>query len=55
MKKYKIQIRPLPPSISTAKYLYKKKIEVYLKIQIIFLKRGLSSCGPSQEISDIKK
>lgn len=56
MKKNKIQIRPLPPSISTANYIYKNKDKNKFKNSNNFFKKGVYlPCGPSQKISDIKK
>tara|TARA_B110000483_G_scaffold243657_1_gene334951 strand:- start:8287 stop:9348 length:1062 start_codon:yes stop_codon:yes gene_type:complete len=56
MKINKIQIRPLPPSISSANYLYPKKNKEKFKNSNNFFKKGVFlPCGPSQKISDIKR
>ncbi|MDC3206096.1 DegT/DnrJ/EryC1/StrS family aminotransferase, partial [Candidatus Pelagibacter sp.] len=56
MKKYKIQIRPLPPSISSAKYLVKENIFNKFKNSKIFSSKGVYlPCGPSQNLVDINK
>lgn len=58
MKKNKIQVRPLPPSISTAKYLYKNKNKnkKNFKNSNNFFKNGVYlPCGPSQNIRDINR
>lgn len=54
MKKHKIQIRPLPPSISSAKYLTKGNTSNKFKNSEIFSTKGVYlPCGPSQNLNDI--
>ena len=54
MKKNKIEIRPLPPSLSSAKYFLKKGKKLksnnsdFLNKNIVYL-----PCGPSQKMKDI--
>jgi dTDP-4-amino-4,6-dideoxygalactose transaminase len=54
MKKKKVQIRPLPPPISSANYFIKKKIKLN-NSQYIYKKFIYLPCGPSQKIEDIKR
>ena len=56
MNKNKIQVRPFPPSISAANYLYKNKKKKYFKNSNNFFKMGVYlPCGPSQDINDINR
>ena len=55
MKNNKIQVRPLPPSISTAKYFFQKRKISFKNSDSIYKKGVYLPCGPSQNQNDIQK
>ena len=44
----------MPPSLNSVKYLNKYPSKRY-KNSKFYLKKGIPSCGPSQDLNDIKK
>jgi len=55
MKENNVQTRPLPPPISSAKYLFKKKKIKFNNSDSIYHKAIYLPCGPSQSKNDINK
>ena len=55
MSKNNIQARPLPPSVSSAKYLFKKRKIKFLNSDMIYHQGVYLPCGPSQNKDDINK
>jgi len=56
MKKNKIQVRPLPPSLSSANYFFEKQKKIKATNSNFFYKNMVYlPCGPSQTASDITR